>query len=114
MVHRSGMALAKLAGAAILAGCPSPSASEITISIPTPPNPSSSAMASAQPVMPVELTEAPKPRKKQQVAEVPNPKSCCKGLNECKGRGNCKTDKHNCKSMNDCKGRGGCRGGDCE
>ncbi len=32
----------------------------------------------------------------------------CKGKNECKGKGGCKTDKHACKGKNDCKGQGGC------
>lgn len=32
----------------------------------------------------------------------------CKGQNECKGRGGCKTDKHACKGQNECKGQGGC------
>jgi hypothetical protein len=35
-------------------------------------------------------------------------KECCKGMNECKGKGGCKTDKHGCKGKNDCKGKGGC------
>ena len=36
-------------------------------------------------------------------------KSCCKGLNECKGKGMCKTDRHACKGMNQCKAMGGCK-----
>jgi hypothetical protein len=33
----------------------------------------------------------------------------CKGKNDCKGKGGCKTDKHDCKGKNDCKGQGGCK-----
>jgi hypothetical protein len=34
---------------------------------------------------------------------------CCKGLNECKGKGGCKTDNNDCAGKNECKGKGGCR-----
>lgn len=34
---------------------------------------------------------------------------CCRGLNECKGQGACKTDDHDCAGLNECKGLGGCR-----
>jgi hypothetical protein len=40
-------------------------------------------------------------------------KHCCKGQNECKGKGNCKTDKNACKGQNECKGKGGCKAADC-
>jgi len=36
-------------------------------------------------------------------------KHACRGQNECKGQGGCKTDKHACKGQNDCKGQGGCK-----
>jgi len=59
-------------------------------------------------------------------------KHACKGLNECKGKGGCKsgdagckgkntckgkggcstTEKHSCKGNNSCKGEGGCKSGD--
>ena len=32
----------------------------------------------------------------------------CKGHNDCKGKGSCKTDAHACAGKNDCKGKGGC------
>lgn len=32
----------------------------------------------------------------------------CKGLNECKGQGGCKTGDNGCKGKNSCKGKGGC------
>ena len=35
-------------------------------------------------------------------------KHICRGRNECKGLGNCKSDKHECAGKNDCKGQGGC------
>ena len=33
----------------------------------------------------------------------------CKGKNDCKGMGNCKTEKHACAGKNECKGQGGCK-----
>lgn len=36
-------------------------------------------------------------------------KACCKGNNECKAKGGCKTEKNECKGMNECKGAGGCK-----
>jgi hypothetical protein len=36
-------------------------------------------------------------------------KHACKGLNDCKGRGGCKTEVNTCKGQNQCKGRGGCK-----
>ena len=41
-------------------------------------------------------------------AEKALPKHACKGMNECKGQGGCKTADHACKGMNSCKGQGGC------
>jgi len=38
-------------------------------------------------------------------------KHACKGQNECKGQGGCKTDKNGCKGQNECKGQGGCKTG---
>jgi hypothetical protein len=35
-------------------------------------------------------------------------KHVCKGFNECKGKGGCKTDKNGCAGQNECKGKGGC------
>lgn len=34
--------------------------------------------------------------------------ACCKGMNECKGKGGCKTDVNECAGKNECKGKGGC------
>ena len=36
-------------------------------------------------------------------------KHACKGQNDCKAQGGCKTEKHACKGQNDCKGQGGCK-----
>ena len=33
----------------------------------------------------------------------------CKGMNQCKGQGGCKTEAHSCKGHNECKGQGGCK-----
>ena len=37
-------------------------------------------------------------------------KDCCKGKNECKAQGGCKTDANACAGMNECKHKGGCNG----
>jgi len=33
----------------------------------------------------------------------------CKGANDCKGQGGCKTGDNGCKGQNSCKGHGGCK-----
>lgn len=35
-------------------------------------------------------------------------KACCKGLNECSGKGGCQTATHTCAGKNSCRGKGGC------
>jgi hypothetical protein len=35
-------------------------------------------------------------------------KACCKGLNECSGKGGCATATHTCAGKNSCRGKGGC------
>jgi hypothetical protein len=35
-------------------------------------------------------------------------KHACKGQNDCKGKGGCKTGDAGCKGKNSCKGKGGC------
>jgi hypothetical protein len=34
--------------------------------------------------------------------------ACCKGLNECAGKGGCHTATNECAGKNECKGKGGC------
>jgi len=43
-------------------------------------------------------------------ADKTEPKHICKGLNECKGQGNCMhgCGDHSCAGKNSCKGKGGC------
>ena len=36
------------------------------------------------------------------------PKHSCKGKNDCKGTGGCKSSDNGCKGKNSCKGKGGC------
>jgi len=36
-------------------------------------------------------------------------KACCKAMNECKGKGGCKTNTNDCAGKNECKGKGGCK-----
>ena len=35
-------------------------------------------------------------------------KHSCKGMNDCKGQGGCKSGDNGCKGKNSCKGKGGC------
>jgi hypothetical protein len=44
----------------------------------------------------------------QTMADAEKGKHACKGLNECKGQGGCKTGDNGCKTKNSCKGKGGC------
>jgi hypothetical protein len=38
------------------------------------------------------------------------PGNCCKGMNECKGKGGCAVHAQNdCAGKNECKGKGGCK-----
>ena len=37
-------------------------------------------------------------------------KHICKGHNDCKGKGGCKTEANACAGKNECKGKGGCNG----
>ncbi len=40
--------------------------------------------------------------------------NCCKGMNDCKGKGNCKVmNDHDCAGQNECKGKGGCKSAEC-
>jgi hypothetical protein len=42
-------------------------------------------------------------------ASAPGDKACCKGLNDCKGKGGCAVAGANeCAGHNECKGQGGC------
>ena len=45
---------------------------------------------------------------KASVNMLADDKHSCKGQNECKGKGGCKTDDNGCKGKNSCKGKGGC------
>jgi hypothetical protein len=36
-------------------------------------------------------------------------KHACKGQNDCRSQGGCKTDAHACKGQNDCRSQGGCK-----
>jgi hypothetical protein len=70
------------------------------------------AIPPARSAPPSDLTAAPR-SDPPPMATAHREKSCCKGLNECKGKGNCKTDHNDCKGLNECKGKGGCKGTDC-
>jgi len=41
-------------------------------------------------------------------AAAADAKACCKAMNECKGKGGCKTETNECAGKNECKGKGGC------
>jgi hypothetical protein len=40
--------------------------------------------------------------------EAAGAKACCKGMNECRGKGGCAGDGHDCAGKNECKGKGSC------
>jgi len=40
--------------------------------------------------------------------ELPQDRSCCRGMNDCKGKGGCRTALNACAGKNECKGMGGC------
>lgn len=54
--------------------------------------------------------EMPATTEEPQAIAVEGGKACCKGLNECKGKGSCKTAMNECSGRNECKGKGGCSG----
>ena len=98
---------------AALGGCAAPTSGQST-----PP-----AVPEYPPAPPVPVVStAPKvePKPAQKVARDADEgarrgsKDCCKGTNECKGKGMCKTDMNACKGRNACKGQGGCRSPDCK
>ena len=47
------------------------------------------------------------PEEKKAASPAPDT-HICKGHNDCKGKGGCKTSANGCKGKNDCKGKGGC------
>ncbi len=49
-----------------------------------------------------------KMNERQRDAAMDAHKAGCKGKNDCKGMGGCKTNAHDCKGENSCRGRGGC------
>ena len=63
------------------------------------------AAESASAASPVAKASAATPTAEVAAAEG---KQCCKGLNDCKGKGGCATDKNSCMGKNECKGKGGC------
>ena len=44
---------------------------------------------------------APNPATTEKISKID-----CSGVNECKGKGTCKTEKHGCGGQNECKGQG--------
>ena len=75
--------------------------------------PAASAAATAETVDPEQLAPKRGPRTVTAVAARQG-RDCCKGMNDCKGLGGCRTDEHACMGMNDCKGLGGCKTGQCD
>jgi hypothetical protein len=58
----------------------------------------------------VEKSEAPAAAAQQDVqpAAMGLAKHACKGFNDCKAQGGCKTGDHGCAGKNSCKTKGGC------
>jgi hypothetical protein len=48
------------------------------------------------------------PRGTARPDEPSGAKDCCMGMNDCKGKGGCKTAANECRGLNECKGQGGC------
>jgi hypothetical protein len=48
------------------------------------------------------------PEEKAAAAAPAKDAHACKGMNDCTGKGNCKTGDAGCKGKNSCKGKGGC------
>ncbi len=90
-----------LAAVGLLAGCHAREADDARAVVKIEPSPAKSAAPDDDPPPPIHL------------APVERHKDCCKGRNDCKGMGNCKTDRNDCKGKNDCKGLGGCKPFDC-
>ena len=94
-----GLALGVVAcrGPTLPGSAPSPAA---TVNIPE--EPAAPESADTEP----EVVETPRSEPETNVGQTaPN---CCKGMNECKGKGGCKTEVNECAGKNDCKGTGGC------
>ena len=70
--------------------------------------------ASAAPDEPAPPPRVARSYKGVKVAKQQSGADCCKGRNECKGKGGCKTSLNECKGLNDCKGKGGCKVGVCD
>ena len=55
-------------------------------------------------------TPAASPATAEPEAAGAGAKACCKGKNDCKGQGGCKTATNDCAGQNECKSKGGCNG----
>lgn len=75
--------------------------------------PTSSAVATAETVDAEDLAPR-RGSRKTRGGQASQSKGCCKGMNECKGQGGCKTDQHDCMGKNDCMSLGGCKTGNCD
>jgi hypothetical protein len=74
---------------------------------PAPEAPAAEAPAAEAPAAP-EAPAADAPLASEPTAAAGEAKACCKGMNECKAKGGCKTDTNACAGKNECKGKGGC------
>lgn len=96
--------LVAAAAAGIAAGCVDPQlqSAPLTVTVPA---------SSGSPLV-VEPTATATPRDdrgKYSCKQDDPEKHACKGQNECKGQGGCKTDTNACKGQNACKAQGGCK-----
>ena len=102
------LALAAAAGIVAGLGCKSTNviAAEAPVEIPN--------LEVAREAPSAETTSSPRHAQVAVADPIERQPNCCKGHNECKGKGNCKVDAMNeCKGQNDCKGRGGCKSSAC-
>jgi hypothetical protein len=96
---KTGTLIAMAAGGLFLTGCKkeegTTKASEPAKTETAPANPAEA------PAAPDPAVAAPTAASGEKVSKVD-----CGGVNECKGQGTCKTEKHGCGGQNACKGQG--------
>jgi hypothetical protein len=66
--------------------------------------------ATAEAIASAKVTSAAAPALSPSAMAKADPsKECCRGLNDCKGKGGCAIEgKNECAGKNECKGKGGC------
>ena len=108
VMHVDGYKLAQLASAALAAGALASSGCAVrdlsqsrTFDVTVPLAARSTDTDSEDPL--------PSSYRTERQTEDESEHACCKGMNECKGKGGCAVEnQHECAGQNECKGLGGC------